>query len=163
MHSFASGARARLFLASLSILISTLAFGCAAPTPQDASEIGPPPGLSESAETLPTERTDIIYFHRPYQCMCASYTESRIREIIKTYFASEMKGGSVTFRSLDITKPGNAEVVERCSAYSSQLYIITVSKTSENIADVTLETLPLLDDEEAVASVIRAKIGSVLE
>ena len=95
--------------------------------------------------------------------MCASYTESRIREIVKTYFASEMEGGSVTFRSLDITKPENAEIVERCGAYSSQLFIITVTETSENIADVTLETLPLLDDEASVATVIRAKICSAPE
>ena len=162
MHSFASRARVGLFLANLSISMSTLAFGCAAPAVRDSTGIGPPPGLSELGETAPSERADIIYFHRPYQCFCAGQTESRIREIVETYFASELEDGSITFRSIDIEKPENTEIVEKCGAYSSQLFIVTVTKTSDNIIDVTLETLPGLDDEESVATTIRDKIQSAL-
>ena len=160
-----SGTKSILFLSVVLISISMLFFGCAASAVPDSIKVNPNANSQPTNiwEPLATSRVDLVYFHRPYQCRCSIYTESRLRGVMNTYFADELEDGTITFQSIDIEKPENAEIVEKCGAYTSQLFIITVTETSEHIADVTLETLPLLDDEESVATTIRAKIQNAPE
>jgi hypothetical protein len=123
------------------------------------------PTLPETTEPeTPTEmhRVDVVYFHRTNRCHSCTYAEEQIRYTLGQYFSDELRSGMVTFRSVDVQNPDNTEIIEKCGAYTSQLFLITVTNDSENVEHVE-EIWKLIGEDEDFSNLVKDKITDALE
>jgi len=121
------------------------------------------PENSTPSET-PTEihRVEVVYFHRTNRCHSCTYAEEQIRYTLETYFLGELESGMVTFQSVDVQNPDNAEIIEKCGAYTSQLFLITVTNDSENVEHVE-EIWKLIGEDEDFSNLVKDKITDAME
>lgn len=116
----------------------------------------------EPRTTSAVDRVDVVYFHRTNRCYSCIYAETGIRYTLETYFQKEMSSGKLTFKSVDVQDTGNAAIVKKYGAYTSQLFINTVIGDTERIEDVT-EIWLFIGNDEAFCQVVGTKIAKALE
>jgi len=80
---------------------------------------------------------------------------------VETYFNDELASGKLTFQSVDVQDSKNAAIVEKYSAYGSQLFINTIKDGTDNIEEAT-EVYLLIGRDEAFANALKSKIEKSL-
>jgi hypothetical protein len=121
-----------------------------------------PPEITEPETPTEINRVNVVYFHRTNRCHSCTYAEEQIRYTLESYFSDEMESGMVTFQSVDVQNPDNSEIIEKCGAYTSQLFIITITGDSEHIKHVE-EIWKLIGKDEDFSNLVEDKITDALE
>lgn len=124
-----------------------------------ASSTTPPPSDTSLG---PTDRVDVVYFHRTQRCPRCIHAEESINYTVETYFADELASGKVTFQVVNLQDEENAAIVNKYGAYTSSLFINTIRDGTDHIEEVTYIWL-LLDDREAFVEAVRSKIEKSLK
>jgi len=73
-----------------------------------------------------------------------------------------MSSGKLTFKSVDVQDASNAAIIEKFGAYTSQLFINTVTGDTEHIEHVT-EIWQFIGNDEAFCQLVKTKIEKALE
>ena len=120
------------------------------------------PEITEPETPDEIHRVDVVYFHRTKQCYSCVYAEEQTFYTLEKYFADELRSGMVTFQSVDVQNPDNAEIIEKCGAYTSQLFIITITDDSEHIEHVE-EIWKLIGKDEDFSNLVKDKMPGALE
>jgi|GEM_PF-1958132 len=120
-----------------------------------------PPSTSGSPST-PANRVEVVYFHRNQRCAGCVYAETGTRYTVETYFKDELASGKVTFETLNVEDDKNAAIIKKYDAYTSSLFINTITDGTDHIEEVT-EIWFVLGDDEAFAKVVRSKIEESLK
>jgi len=134
----------------------------AVPSSPAETDNSTPPEITEPETPTEIHRVDVVYFHRTNRCHSCTYAEEQIRYTLETYFSDELRSGTVTFQSVDVQNPDNAEIIEKCGAYTSQLFLITVTDDSEHIEHVE-EIWKLIGKDEDFSNLVKDKITDALE
>jgi hypothetical protein len=121
-----------------------------------------PPTPDSDHTSLPTNRVEVVYFHRTNRCQKCLYAEEQTRYTLETYFKEELSSGKLTFASINLQDASNAAIVEKYGAYASQLFINTVTGDTERIEHVT-EIWQLIGNDEAFYLVVKNKVMQALE
>lgn len=79
----------------------------------------------------------IVYFHSERRCPTCISIEDNTKKVLNTYFAKELKEGTITFVSLDVEDKQNIKMVEKYEAEGSSLYLTSVKSKKENTTDFT--------------------------
>jgi len=98
-------------------------------------------GQVESAESNKT-KIDIFYFHRTDRCATCISIEENTNATLETHFASEVKEGVITFRSVNFEDDVDIEIIEKYKADGPSLFLTKVKKGKEstkNLTDFALE------------------------
>jgi cytoskeletal protein RodZ len=122
------------------------------------SSATPPPSNNSSG---PAEKVEVVYFHRTQQCYSCRYAEEGTNYTLETYFKDDLDSGKVTFQSIDVQDKANADIVEKYSAYGSQLFINTIKDGSDHIEQVT-DIWLVIGNDEAFVEVVKSKIEKSL-
>ncbi len=69
------------------------------------------------------EKVEVIHFHATQQCYSCRTVGQFAEDTVNTYFANELKGGRITFSSINIDLVGNAELVSKYGPTGSSLWI----------------------------------------
>ena len=120
---------------------------------QSTPEPSPAPGA---------DRVDVVYFHRTNRCYSCNYAEAATLYALEAYFQEELDSGKLTFESVNVQDDSNAAIIEKYGAYTSQLFINTVTGDSEHIEHVT-EIWRFIGDDEGFILSIRTKVTNALE
>jgi len=123
----------------------------------EQSEPTPEPGPIPGAD-----RVDVVYFHRTNRCYSCNYAETTTLYTLEAYFQEELDSGKLTFESVNVQDDSNTDIIEKYGAYTSQLFINTITGDNENIEHVT-EIWEFIGDEEGFTLLIRTKITNALE
>jgi hypothetical protein len=138
----------------------------AIPEATSPSIIHSPPTEPESStpSEISTEihRVDVVYFHRTNRCHSCTYAEEQIWYTLETYFSDELRSNTVTFQSIDVQNPDNAAIIEKCGAYTSQLFLITILDNSENIEHIE-GIWEFIGDDDNFSNLVQDKITQALE
>jgi hypothetical protein len=134
----------------------------ATPSPPAETDNPTPPVITEPETPSEIQRVDVVYFHRTNRCHSCTYAEEQTRYTLETYFLDELESGMVTFQSVDVQNPDNAEIIEKCGAYTSQLFIIAITDDSEHIEHVE-EIWELIGKDEDFSNLVKDKISDALE
>ena len=110
----------------------------------------------------PTDRVEVVYFHRTQRCYVCYYAEEKTRYTLETYFADEMASGRVVFKVLNVQDKENAAIVNKYGAYTLSLFINTIRGGTDHIEKVT-DIWYLIGDDEAFVEVVRDKIEKSLK
>jgi hypothetical protein len=124
---------------------------------------GPSPTTSpvSSNSSGPTDRVDVVYFHRTQRCYSCTYMEDAARYTVETYFADELASGKVTFHAFNVEEEQNADIVAKYQASYLSLYINTVKDGTDHIEPVT-DLYTLIGNDEAFVEALKSKIEKSL-
>jgi hypothetical protein len=79
----------------------------------------------------------IIYFHSERRCPTCISIEDNTKKTLNTYFASQLKDGTITLQVLNVEESKNLKMVEKYKAEGSSLFLTNVKGTKENTTDFT--------------------------
>jgi hypothetical protein len=79
----------------------------------------------------------IVYFHSERRCPTCISIEDNTKKTLNTYFASQLKDGTITFQVLNVEEEKNLKMVEKYKAEGSSLFLTKVSGTKEINTDFT--------------------------
>ena len=90
-----------------------------------------------SAQLLrPSDKVEVVYFHRPHRCEACIYVEERVGYIVNTFFQEELSNGRLTYKIFDLGDTKNAAVATEYGAIGSQLFINTIKDGDSHIEHV---------------------------
>ena len=116
----------------------------------------------EPGPTPRADRVDVVYFHRTNRCYSCNYAEAATLYALEAYFQEELDSGKLTFGSVNVQDDSNAAIIEKYGAYTSQLFINTVTDDTGHIEHVT-EIWNFIGDDEGFTLLIRTKVTNALE
>jgi len=79
----------------------------------------------------------IVYFHSERRCPTCISIEDNTKKTLNTYFANQLKDGTITFQILNVEEDKNQKMVEKYEAEGSSLYLTKVSGSKETNTDFT--------------------------
>lgn len=79
----------------------------------------------------------IVYFHSERRCPTCISIEDNTKKTLNTYFANQLKDGTITLQVLDIGEEKNQKLVEKYEADGSSLFLTKVNGTKETNTDFT--------------------------
>jgi hypothetical protein len=79
----------------------------------------------------------IVYFHSERRCPTCISIEDNTKKTLNTYFANQLKDGTITLQVLNIEEEKNFQLVEKYKAEGSSLFLTKVSGTKETNTDFT--------------------------
>jgi len=82
-------------------------------------------------------RLKIIYFHSERRCPTCLSIEENTKKTLNTYFAGQLKDGSITFQILNVEDDKNLKLVEKYEAEGSSLFLTKVIGAKETTTDFT--------------------------
>ena len=151
----------------LIILIAGMLCACGSPAAEvpSSSDTSSPP--AETIEEVPVtsdaaDKVEVVYFHRTQRCNSCIYAETGVRYTVGTYFADELASGKLVLKAVDLGDKENAAIVKKYGAYTSSLFINTVSSGTDHIEEVT-DIWLVMGDNEAFVEVVRSKIEESLK
>jgi hypothetical protein len=79
----------------------------------------------------------IVYFHSERRCPTCISIEDNTKKTLNTYFASQLKDGTITLQVLNAEDEKNLKMVEKYKAEGSSLFLTKVSGSKETHTDFT--------------------------
>ena len=82
-------------------------------------------------------KLQVVYFHAKYRCASCISIEENTKKTLNTYFASQLKDGTIKFQVLDVSDKKNEKLAEKYEASGSSLFLTKVNGTKETTTDFT--------------------------
>jgi hypothetical protein len=79
----------------------------------------------------------IVYFHSERRCPTCISIEDNTKKTLNTYFANQLKNGTITLQVLNIEEEKNLKMVEKYKAEGSSLFLTKVNGSKETNTDFT--------------------------
>lgn len=80
---------------------------------------------------------DVYYFHRTDRCMTCLSIEENTKSTLDTYFADELKNGTISFYSICYEGEEDQEKIEKFDVEAPALYLTKIKKGKESTKDLT--------------------------
>jgi len=143
----------------LIIVVAGTLCTCGSPAPEAPPTSDTPPS---DTSPVPADKVEVVYFHRAQRCTGCVYAETGTRYTLETYFADELASGKITFAVFNVEDEENAAIVNKYDAYTSALFVNTITDGTDHIEEVT-EIWFVLGDDEAFVEVVKNKIEQSLK
>ncbi len=82
-------------------------------------------------------KLQIVYFHAKNRCPTCISIEENTRKTLDTYFAAQLKDGTIKLQVLDVSEEKNEKMVEKYEADGSGLFLTKVDGKKETTTDFT--------------------------
>jgi hypothetical protein len=90
-----------------------------------------------SAFSQKAAKLQIVYFHAEHRCPTCLSIEANTKKTLDTYFAKQVKDGTIKFKVLNVEDSKNQKLVEKYQAEGSSLYLTSISGKKETTNDLT--------------------------
>ena len=90
-----------------------------------------------TAKSPEKDRVEVIYFHGKQRCPTCMAIEKNAKELVNTLFASELKNGTVVFKTVDISTPDGEKIADRYEVTWSSLFVNKWKDGKESRNDLT--------------------------
>jgi hypothetical protein len=82
-------------------------------------------------------KLQIVYFHAKNRCPTCLSIEENTKKTMDTYFASQLKDGTIKLQVLDVSEDKNEKIVEKYQAEGSGLFLTLIDGKKEITTDFT--------------------------
>jgi hypothetical protein len=82
-------------------------------------------------------KLNIVYFHAKYRCATCTSIEENTKKTLNTYFANQLKDGTIKFQVLDVSESKNEKMAEKYEASGSSLFLTKLNGKKETTTDFT--------------------------
>ena len=72
-------------------------------------------------------KLQIVYFHAKNRCPTCISIEENTKKTLDTYFANQLKDGTIKLQVLDVSEEKNEKLVEKYQAEGSSLYLTRIN------------------------------------
>jgi hypothetical protein len=111
----------------------------------------------------PSDKVELVYFHRPNRCEACTYAEERVSYLVSTYYQGELDSGKLTFTIYNIGDKENASAAEKYGAIGSQLFINSIINGTDHIRYVEeIWYWGCIDNEEVFDRTVKEVITKAL-
>ncbi|OIP27971.1 MAG: hypothetical protein CO103_08170 [Chloroflexi bacterium CG_4_9_14_3_um_filter_45_9] len=111
---------------------------------------------------VPSDKVEVVYFHRTQRCSSCLYAEKWTRYTVETYFADELASGKVVFKVLNVEDKENAAIVKKYGAFTSSLFINTIKDGTDHIKEAT-DVYTLIGKDDAFVKAVKSNIEKSLK
>lgn len=94
---------------------------------------------TSAGETVAAKNTkiEVIDFHSTHRCMTCNAIESNTKYTLETYFADELRNGTIEFLVVNVDEEENAAMAEKFEAAGTALFLNCIKKGEETHIDLT--------------------------
>jgi hypothetical protein len=82
-------------------------------------------------------KLQIVYFHAKNRCPTCISIEENTKKTLDTYFAAQLKDGTIKLQVLDVSEEKKKKMVEKYEADGSGLFLTKVDGKKETTTDFT--------------------------
>lgn len=82
-------------------------------------------------------KLQVYYFHPTERCPIDQSIETNTNSVMQTYFAKQIKDGTILFKVLNTEDKANAKIVSKFDINAQALYIVKLAKGKETQKDLT--------------------------
>jgi len=82
-------------------------------------------------------KLQVVYFHAKHRCPTCISIEENTKKTLNTFFAAQMKEGTIKFLTLDVSKDNFEQMVLKYEADGSGLYLTRFDGKKETTTDMT--------------------------
>jgi hypothetical protein len=82
-------------------------------------------------------KLQIVYFHAEHRCPTCISIEENTKKTLNTYFAAQMKDGTIKLQVLDVSDEKNEKLVVKYEADGSGLFLTRIDGKKETTTDFT--------------------------
>ena len=82
-------------------------------------------------------KLNIVYFHAKYRCPTCLSIEENTKKTLNTYFAAQLKDGTIKLQVLDVSEEKNEKLVEKYEADGSGLFLTKLDGKKETTTEFT--------------------------
>ncbi len=82
-------------------------------------------------------KLQIVYFHAKNRCPTCISIEENTQKTLNTYFAAQLKDGTIKLQVLDVSEDKNENMVEKYQAEGSGLFLTHIDGKNETTTDFT--------------------------
>jgi hypothetical protein len=82
-------------------------------------------------------KLQIVYFHAEHRCPTCLSIEANTKTTLNTYFAAQLKDGTIKFQVIDVSDEKNKKIAEKYEATGSKLFLTKVEGKKETNTDFT--------------------------
>lgn len=118
-------------------------------------------GADNSQVTKKANTIQVFLFHRTQRCISCINIGKYTKEAIDEYFNTEVKGGMVEFREVNIDLAENKALAEKFQASGSSLFFNNINKNGDNIVE-DVQVWKLLTDKNEFKEYIKSKVNGLL-
>ena len=113
--------------------------------------------------SLKTNTIEVYDFHTTHRCVTCKAIEANTHYTLETYFAEELKNGTITFQVVNIDKDENYELAKKFKASGTSLFLNVVSPEKEKQVDLTAFAFTYGKKKEDFSEKLKNKLEKQLE
>ena len=85
----------------------------------------------------PNQKLEVLYFHATRRCPTCMAIEENTKKTLDTYFAAQLKNGSIKFTVINVDESKNKAIAEKYEATGSALFLAKTTGGKESRNDLT--------------------------
>lgn len=115
-----------------------------------------------SSANASTNKIEVINFHSTHRCMTCNAIEANTKYTLETYFAEELKNGTITQQTINIDEKKNEKLAENFEASGTSLFLNIVVNGKEKQVNLTNFAFTKGKNQEAFSADLKAEINKWL-
>ena len=114
------------------------------------------------AAPIPENGVIVYQFHRRFRCDACYKLENAINEALQTYFAEELKAGSLIFKVIDLDAEGSGDFEKQYDFFYNTVIVVDIENGQETRFKNLEEVWGLVEDKDAAIEFMRSQIAEYL-
>lgn len=82
-------------------------------------------------------KIEVLDFHSTRRCITCNAIEANTKYTLETYFAKELKGGKITFQTVNVDEDINEKLAEKFEASGTSLFFNVIKNGTERQINLT--------------------------
>ncbi len=95
------------------------------------------PTQTQLKKEIQQDGIEVLYFHGKQRCKTCIAIETRTKEMLNTYFDSELKDGKIVFKDIDFSIKENEPIADKYLIAFSSLLLVKHQNNKETVKDLT--------------------------
>lgn len=105
-------------------------------------------------------KIEVINFHSTNRCATCKAIEANTKYTLATYFAKQMKAGTITNQVVNVDEKANEKIAEKFEASGTSLFLNVIKNGKETKIDLSDFAFMKASNKEAFSKELKAKIDA---
>ena len=119
--------------------------------------------ISLETEKTTISKIEVLNFHSTRRCMTCNAIEANTRYTLETFFAEELKNGTITQQTINIDEEKNEKLAEKFEVSGTSLFLNVIVNGKEKQIDLANFAFTKGKDKEAFSKDLKMEISKWLK
>lgn len=118
---------------------------------------------SDQTAYLTDSKVEILNFHSTHRCMTCNAIEASTKYTLNTYFADQLKDGTISLQVINVDEEANESIAEKFEAYGTALYLNIIKGGEEKRVNLTDFAFANGNEQATFAKELKVKLDAELK